>query len=182
MTTVRYFWHTFIHRGTTFMYLQYSRPLIYHFLPNIWKASYTISGWIFVEVPYWRISSPLVLYWVPRGVSFTLANRLQSHGLRTTLGGTEPHHSSWQCKESHRCCCHRPLASLEMGDSGTSTVLTRYVIRPTISSPNWKNHCEGPDTAQEMNLFMLWGGQYGTSTKMDTLMVCGAFQTFGKRW
>ena len=22
----------------------------------------------------------------------------------TTLGGTEPHHSSWQCKESHSCC------------------------------------------------------------------------------
>ena len=45
----------------------------------------------------------------------------------TTLGGTEPHHSSWQCKESHRCCwCHRPLASLAIGDSGTSTVLNWY--------------------------------------------------------
>ena len=43
-----------------------------------------------------------------------------------TLGGTEPHHSSWQCKVSHRCCCHGPLAPLAMGDSGTSTVLTRY--------------------------------------------------------
>ena len=42
------------------------------------------------------------------------------------LGGTDPQHSSWQCKESHCCCCHGPLASLAMGDSGTSTVLTRY--------------------------------------------------------
>ena len=22
-----------------------------------------------------------------------------------SLGGTEPHHSLWQCKESHHCCC-----------------------------------------------------------------------------
>ena len=43
----------------------------------------------------------------------------------TTLGGTEPHHSSWQCKESHSCCCHGSLAPLAIGDSGTSTVLTR---------------------------------------------------------
>ena len=41
------------------------------------------------------------------------------------LGGTEPY-PSWQCKESHHCCCHGPLALLAIGDSGTSTVLTRY--------------------------------------------------------
>ena len=34
------------------MYLQHSRPLICHLLPNVWKASYTISGSIFVDVPY----------------------------------------------------------------------------------------------------------------------------------
>ena len=46
----------------------------------------------------------------------------------TTLGDTEPHHhSSWQCKEWHRCCCYQgPVALLAMGDSGTPTVLTRY--------------------------------------------------------
>ena len=43
-----------------------------------------------------------------------------------TLGDTEPHHSSWQCKESHSGCCHEPLAPLAMGDSGTSTILTWY--------------------------------------------------------
>ena len=44
----------------------------------------------------------------------------------TMLGGIEPHYSSWQCKESHHCCCHAPLVLLTMGDSGTSTVLIRY--------------------------------------------------------
>ena len=43
----------------------------------------------------------------------------------TTLGGTEPHHSSWQCKESHSCC-HGSLAPLEMADSGVSSILTQY--------------------------------------------------------
>ena len=32
----------------------------------------------------------------------------------TILGGTEPHHSSWQCKESHRYCCQGRLAPLAM--------------------------------------------------------------------
>ena len=27
-------------------------PLIYHLLPSVWKASYTISATIFVDVPY----------------------------------------------------------------------------------------------------------------------------------
>ena len=28
-------------------------PLIYHLLPNVWKAPHTISVSIFVDVPYW---------------------------------------------------------------------------------------------------------------------------------
>ena len=43
-----------------------------------------------------------------------------------TLGGTEHHHSSWQCKESRRCCCHGPLVLLAMWNSGKSTVLIWY--------------------------------------------------------
>ena len=34
-------------------------------------------------------------------------------------------YSSWQCKESHHCCCHGLLEPLAMGDSGTSIILTR---------------------------------------------------------
>ena len=33
---------------------------------------------------------------------------------------------AWQCKESHRCCCHGPLEPLAMKSCGTSTVKTRY--------------------------------------------------------
>ena len=54
-------------------------------------------------------------------------NFVQRSGEKMTLGGTEPHHCSWQCQESQCCCCCcGTLAPLEMGDSRTSTVLTRY--------------------------------------------------------
>ena len=66
------------------MYLQYN--LIYHLLPNFYKASYTISASIFVDFridhPIAQISSSLVLYRIPRSGSFTLAKRSQSHALR----------------------------------------------------------------------------------------------------
>ena len=32
-------------------------PLIYHLLPNIWKATYTIKASIFVQVSYWPLYS-----------------------------------------------------------------------------------------------------------------------------
>ena len=43
-----------------------------------------------------------------------------------TLGATEHHQYFTQSKESHSCCCHGPLAPVVMGDSGTSTLLTRH--------------------------------------------------------
>ena len=43
-----------------------------------------------------------------------------------------------KAKDSHRCCSHGPLATLAMGDSGTSTVLTRYecmLLRSQMKEP-----------------------------------------------
>ena len=54
MVTVWYFWHGFIHRGTHLCTFNIDAPtLIYHLLPNVWKASYTISASMFVDVPNW---------------------------------------------------------------------------------------------------------------------------------
>ena len=50
-------------------------PLIYKLLPNVWKASDTISMSIFDNIPYW------LPYSTDKFISC----------------GTEPHHSSWQC-------------------------------------------------------------------------------------
>ena len=57
-----------------------------------------------------------------------------------TQGGTNPHHSSWHCKESH--CWQWEIHC-------THSIWGHAI---TISSPKWKNHYEGPGTTQEMNL------------------------------
>ena len=99
----------------------------------MWKASYTISESIFVIFPYWPpyntgkfISSvaPGPSQWFLHfGEEIVIAWTQEK---TTTLAGTESHHSSWQCKESHRWCCHGPLTQLATGHSGTSTLRTRY--------------------------------------------------------
>ena len=109
-------------------------PLIYHLLPNVWKASYrpTINKSIFVDVPYWPLySTDEFISCVVLGPSqwfFHFDGEIviaRTQEKTTRLGGTVPHHSSWQCKESHRWC-HGPPAPLAMRDTGTSTVLTGY--------------------------------------------------------
>ena len=104
----------------------------YHLLPNVWKASYIIIASIFVDVPGWTpYSTDKFISCVLPGLSqwfFHFGEDIINAWTQektTTLGGTESHHFSWQCKESHSCC-HGHLAPLTMGNSGTPTVLTRY--------------------------------------------------------
>ena len=79
MTTVPYFWHGYIHSGTTFLYLQYSHPLIYHFCQMFGRRrtpSARPSLLMFsIDRPITRVSSFPVLYRVPRRGSFTLEKR-----------------------------------------------------------------------------------------------------------
>ena len=107
------------------MYIQCSRP---PYLSLFAKYLEAISASIFVDVPYWpHYSTNKFISCVgpsPSQWFFHFGEEIVI-AWTTTLGGTESHHSSWQCQESH-CCCHGPLAPLAMGDSGTSTVLTRY--------------------------------------------------------
>ena len=124
--------HESAHSFWTQLYLQYSHHLIYHLVSNVWKALYTISASIFVYVPYWLpYSTDKFISCVVPGPSQRFFHFGEETVIAwtqektTTLGGTELHHSSWQCKELHRCC-HGPLALLAIGDSGTFTVYTRY--------------------------------------------------------
>ena len=89
-----------------------------------------------------------------------------------TLGGTEPHHSSWQCNESH-CCCHGTLALLAMGDSGTSTLLTWY-------ESMWLQSLHQSERTTARDLRWTYPCQYRIS-KIDVLLVYDSCQTFGKR-
>ena len=87
-----------------------------------------------------------------------------------TLGGTGPHHSSRQCKESHHCCFHRPLVPLAIGDSGTSTILTQYGTmrfrslrqseRTTVRDPGqhkrWSYPCYRVVDMEHQQKWMCW--------------------------
>ena len=127
MVSVRYFWNSFIQRGTTFMYLQYSRPRLFitfrQMSGRLRSPSAIPSLLMFlIDCLIAWISSYLVLYRVHRSGSFTLAKGTQSHGLKR-----KRHHLlvQWQSKEPYRCC-HGSLAPLAMEDSGTSTLLSLH--------------------------------------------------------
>ena len=56
----------------------------------------------------------------------------------TPLGDTEPYHSSWQCKESHRCFLSRTSFAPGNGRFWNIHKLTRYEsMQFSISSPKW---------------------------------------------
>ena len=78
MATARHFWDGFIHRGTTFMYLQYSRQIFGRRRTPSARPSLLMFS---TDRPIARISSSLVLCRVPRSGSSTLAKRSYSHGL-----------------------------------------------------------------------------------------------------
>ena len=60
---------------------------------------------------------------------------------KTTLGGTEPHHSSWQCKKS-RSCCHKPFCAADNERVWIiHCTIPIWVNVIMISSPKLKNHC-----------------------------------------
>ena len=138
------------------MFLQYRRSLIYHRLPHVWKASYTISASIFVDVPY---SPPYstdkfisCVVPVPRSGSFTLAKRSQSHGLRRKRRHlvVQNHIILHDNARDHTAATVTDLLHRwQLGNSGTSTVLTRYEYMRLQSLR------QGPDTTQEINLFVL---------------------------
>ena len=58
-------------------------PLIYHLLSNVWKASYTISASIFVDVPYWPpYSTEKFISCVVPGLSQWWRDRNRMHSYR----------------------------------------------------------------------------------------------------
>ena len=141
---------------------------------SLWRRSYNIDGIILHHA-------------VPPRKKLNAADycTFLQHHLRPALRRKRnlvvqnPHHSSWQYKESHSCCCDGPLAPLDMGDSATYTAPIRWVHAITISSPKWKHNCEGSGTTQEMNLSVLQDDQYGKS-KMDALVMYDTFQILTK--
>ena len=176
---LRYFWYVFIHMGKTFVCLKYTCHIIYHLLPNVWKALYTISPSIFVDVPCWTPNSTdnFVSCVVP---VLSLWRRDRNHILVEYSGCSRISHC--QRRKIAIIAAAVWLLALSWRTVGAYFVVFFWVHAITISSPKWKNYCERSGTTQEMNLSVLYGGQYGTWRKMDALMVYDSFHTFVKMW
>ena len=106
-------------------------PPIYHLLPNVWKASYTISPSIFVDVPYWPpYSTDKFISCVVPGPSqwvFYFGEEIViawTHEKTTTLGGTEPHHGN---AGSHTAAA---VTGLLRSSSASRTTETSGLERP----------------------------------------------------
>ena len=184
MATVRYFRHGFIHKETTLLYLQHNHPTYLSHFQNVWKASYTAKASVFADVPYWPpYSTDKFISYVVLGPSqwfflfseeFVIAQTQE----KTTTLVVE---NSIILHDNARGHIVAAVTNLKVRFWNVHLTHPIWFHAIEISSPKWKNHCERPDTTQEMNLFELEGGQYGTSTKMGALMVYDAFQTFVKR-
>ena len=144
------------------MYLQYSRPLIYHRLPNVWKVSYTISAPISLDVPYWphysmdKFISCVVT--VPSQWFFHFGGEIV---ISSNSGESED--SWWYGTSSFSMTVQgvTPLLSRTSCAAGNGRIRNIHRTRPiwlhgiNIISPKWKIHYEGPCTTQEMTLFLL---------------------------
>ena len=128
-----------------------------------------------------RISSSLVLSRILCSGSFNLEKTSQSHEFRRKRRHLMVQNSIslHENATSHTTVVMDLLRRCNMRFWNIHRTYPIWVHVITISSPNWKTHCEGPGTAQEISLSVLYGGQYGTLTKMDALAVYDAFQTFG---
>ena len=79
----------------------------------VFIVAYDIDGVILHHaLPPRQMVNPCLLLHVPAASPSSSAQEKT-----TTLGGTEFHHSSWQCKESHRYCCQETLTLRESRSS-----------------------------------------------------------------
>ena len=153
MATVLCFWRGFIHRGTKFMYLRYSRPLIHHPLPNVCKTSYTISASIFVDVPYWP------LYSMDKFITCVLPAPSQwffHFGEEIVIAWTYIGLGRWLFQNLRLPAARLPAFSWRMMWWST-TKCSRFLLSPCDYDlfTKVKEPLRGPGTTQEMNLSVL---------------------------
>ena len=169
------------------MYLQYSHPLIYRLLPNVLKASYTISASIFLDVSCWS------LHGTDKFISCVVPVPLQWN---FHFGGEIV--IAWTQEKTTTLVVQNPIILHDNARSHTAAVtdlLRRWqweILEYPLYSPDMSS-CD-------YNLFVrmkepLWGTRYNTRDVFHAIrqsvlnikkdgctVVYDAFQTFGKRW
>ena len=144
------------------LHIQYSCPP--YLLSNVWKASYSISASIFVRCSIW------LLYSTDKFISCVVPSPSQwffHSGKEITIAWTHIGWLRWMFQ-------NLPLPAVQEVHDYSSSSVTPYITTKndessllrsiivfswvhtiTISSSQWKNHCEGSSTTQGMNLSML---------------------------
>ena len=161
--------------------LQYSRSPYLSLFAKCLKASYSISEAISVHDPYWPpyrtdkfisrvVQSPsqwflhlceqIVIAWIHIG---WVRWKFQNLPLPVVQEVRDSSSGEITCIVVKLGFC--------------TTKCRRFLLSPCDCNffAETQEHCEGPGTTQEMNLSVLQGGQYGTSTKMDAQMVYDSF-------
>ena len=161
MATVRCFWHGFIHRGTTFIYVQNSRPPYSSpFAKCLKGATHNQPFHLCWCSVYWLpyITDKFTSCVVP-GLSkwlFHYSGELViAHRVSTVNVPESPiaidARGPWQQQRCVFVHCHE-----KWWDSvPPSDVVFSWVHAITISSPKWKNQCKGPGTTQAINSSVL---------------------------
>ena len=161
MAAVQYFWHGFIHRDTTFSYLQSSRPPLFIFCQMFGRRRalsacppllmFRINRLIARQVHLLYCTGVLA---VVLSVWRRDRNHMDSYRVSTVDVPESPITSGARGPWQQACdslYCHEEW----WGSVPPSVVVFSWVHAITISSPKWKNHCEVPGTTQEINLSVL---------------------------
>ena len=130
LATIRYFQYSFIHRRTTFMYLQYSRPLKFF---QMFGRPYSTDTFISCLVPgplqwFFQFGEDIVIARSRRVNMKDVSESPIASGARRPW---QPRCDSLPC---HEWWCSVP----------PNVVVFSRVYAVTISSPKWKNHREWP--------------------------------------
>ena len=154
------FLRSFIHSGKTFIYFKNSRSLNYHFFLNVWKASYTISASIIVDVPYQPpYSTDKFISCVLPGPSkwfFHFGEEILIVWANTVDIRETPISSRAWSPWQQRC---DSLHCLEewWGSVRPSVVVFSWVHAITIFSPKLKNHCESRYHIRKISVLKISG-------------------------
>jgi hypothetical protein len=133
---------------------------MFYLLPNLWKASYTISASTSVDAQQWPsyTMNNLLSCVVTCSSQFPTSSSSSTQENAMALAGNEPHRPSRQRKGSYCWRCRGSPPPLARGDTGTSAVLTRY---ESVLICSLRQHertiAEGHVTTQERRLCKIWG-------------------------
>ena len=148
MATVRYFWHGYIQRSTTFMYLQYTRPTLFIIFYQMFGRRHTPSArpsllMFPIDRSIARINSGLVLYWslaVVLSLWRSDRNHMDSFGWLRCLFQNLPLLAAQEVRDSSAQCAIWPNLLDKNKRNWISKILTNFWFSITCVMSKMSQH------------------------------------------